>query len=107
MAHYLLQVCYTQGAVKAMVANPQNREDAARKVIESVGGSLKSFHFALGEFDVVMIAEFPDNTAAASVAMATGASGALSRFQTTALITAADAMEAMRKAKASSYSPPA
>jgi uncharacterized protein with GYD domain len=107
MAHYLLQVCYSHGAVKAMVANPQNREDAARQVIESVGGSLKSFHFALGEFDVVMIAEFPDNASAASVSLATGATGALSRFQTTVLMTTAEGTEAMRKAKAGSYSPPA
>jgi uncharacterized protein with GYD domain len=106
MAHYLLQVSYTTSAVKAMVANPQNREDAARKVVESMGGKLNSFHFALGEFDVVMIAEFPSNVAAASVAMATGATGALSKFQTTALITTAESMEAMSKAKAGSYSPP-
>lgn len=107
MPQYLLQVCYSPSSVKAMVANPQNREDAARKVVESVGGTLKSFHFAFGEFDVVMIAEFPDNAAAASVALATGASGALSRFQTTTLMTTSEGMEAMRKAKAGSYSPPA
>ncbi|WEK49967.1 MAG: GYD domain-containing protein [Candidatus Kaistia colombiensis] len=107
MAHYLLQASYATGAAKAMVANPQNREDAARKVIESMGGKLRSFHFALGEFDVVMIAEFPDSIAAASVALATGASGALSKFQTTALMTASEGMEAMRKAKSASYSPPA
>jgi hypothetical protein len=53
-----------------------------------------------------MIAEFPSNVAAASVAMATGATGALSKFQTTALITTAESMEAMSKAKAGSYSPP-
>lgn len=107
MAHYLMQVSYTTGAVKAMVANPQNREDAARKLVESLGGKLHSFHFALGEFDVVMIAEMPDNAAAASVGLTTGSSGALARFQTTALLTTAEGTDAMRKAKAGSYAPPA
>jgi len=107
MAHYLLQASYAPNSVKAMVANPQNREDAARKVIESLGGKLNSFHFALGEFDVVMIAEMPDNAAAASVGLATGSSGALSRFQTTALLTTTEGMEAMRKAKTGKYAPPA
>lgn len=107
MAHYLLQASYAPNSVKSLVANPQNREDATRKVIESLGGKLHSFHFALGEFDVVMIAEMPDNAAAASVGLATSATGALTRFQTTALLTATEGMDAMRKAKAGKYSPPA
>lgn len=107
MAHFMLQASYAPGAVKALVGNPQNREDAIRKLIESMGGKLNSFHFAFGEFDVVMIAEFPDATTAASVALATASSGALSKFQTTTLMTASEGMEAMRKAKAASYSPPA
>ena len=107
MAHYLLQVSYAANAVKAMVANPQNREDAVRKVVESMGGKLHAFYFALGEFDVVIIAEFPDNVSAAAVALATSATGALSKFETTVLMTPAEGVEAMRKAKTGAYAPPA
>ncbi|HEV7285980.1 MAG TPA: GYD domain-containing protein [Kaistia sp.] len=107
MAHYLLQVSYAASAVKAMVANPQNREDAVRKVVESMGGKLHAFYFALGEFDVVIIAEFPDNVSAAAVALATSATGALSKFETTVLMSPAEGVEAMRKAKTGAYSPPA
>jgi uncharacterized protein with GYD domain len=106
MPHYLIQVSYAPIAVKAMVANPQNREDAARKAIESLGGSLKAFYFALGEFDVALIAEFPDNKAVAALSLAIGASGSLSEVRTTALMTTAEGIEAMQKAKAASYSPP-
>jgi uncharacterized protein with GYD domain len=106
MPHYLLEVSYAPVAVKAMVANPQNREEAVRKAIESLGGSLKAFYFALGDADVVIIAEFPDNKTAAALALATGGSGSLARYRTTALMTAAEGVESMQKAKAASYSPP-
>ncbi|BCP54595.1 hypothetical protein K32_32120 [Kaistia sp. 32K] len=107
MAYYLLQVSYSSNAVKAMVANPQNREDAARKAVESLGGSLKAFYFALGEFDVALIAEFPDNKSAAALSLAIGSSGSLSKIRTTVLMTTAEGMESMRSAKAAKYSPPA
>ncbi len=106
MPHYLIQVSYAPAAVKAMVAKPQNREDAARKAVESLGGSLKAFYFALGEFDVALIVEFPDNKAAAALSLAIGSSGSLSKIQTTALMTTAEGMESMQRAKAASYSPP-
>ncbi|WP_029076318.1 GYD domain-containing protein [Kaistia adipata] len=106
MPHYLLQVSYTPVAVKAMVAKPQNREDAARKAIDSLGGSLKAFYFALGEYDVVLTAEFPDNKAAGALSLAIGSSGSLSKIRTTALMTTAEGMESMQRAKAASYSPP-
>ncbi|ODT06871.1 MAG: hypothetical protein ABS35_45365 [Kaistia sp. SCN 65-12] len=107
MPHYLIQVSYAPVAVKAMVAKPQNREDAARKAIESLGGSLKAFYFALGEFDVVLIVEFPDNKSVAALSLAIGSSGSLSEIRTTALMTTAEGMESMQKAKTASYSPPA
>jgi uncharacterized protein with GYD domain len=106
MPHYLLQVSYAPAAVKAMVANPQNREDAARKAIESLGGSLKAFYFAFGKFDVVLIVEFPDNKSVAALSLAIGSSGSLSDIRTTTLMTTAEGIESMQKAKAASYSPP-
>ena len=61
---------------------------------------------AFGEFDGVFLLEAPDNATAASVAMAVGASGALSEVETTVLLDMDEAQDAMRKAAAAKYRPP-
>jgi uncharacterized protein with GYD domain len=106
MAFYLLQISYNASATKSMVEHPQNREDVARKAIESLGGKMHAFYFAFGAFDVVIICELPDNTTAAAVAMAVGSSGMFPKFETTVLMTTAESMEAMKKAKSIAYAPP-
>ena|SRR5579862_9669516 len=106
MAFYLIQVAYTAEAVKAMVNNPQSREEVARKATESLGGKLHSFYFSFGEYDAVLIAEAPNNVSAAALALATGAGGAVSKFHTTPLMTMAEGVEAMKTAKKVVYTPP-
>lgn len=78
-----------------------------KKTCASLGGKLHSFFFAFGDYDVVLIAELPDNAAAAALALATSAKGAISRFHTTVLLTAADGVDAMKKAQKVDYTPPA
>jgi uncharacterized protein with GYD domain len=106
MPQYLGRFRYTRDAVKAMVNDPQDRSEAARETVESLGGKLLGFWFALGEFDGVFIIEAPDNTAAAALAMAVGGTGALAAFETTALLGMDEAQDAMRKAAAATYRPP-
>jgi uncharacterized protein with GYD domain len=106
MPFYLIQVGYTSAAVKTLVDNPQNREDTIKKAIRSHGGKLHSFYFSFGEYDVVVIAEFPDNTTAAAFSLAASSRGAVSKHRTTPLITAEEAHQAMKAAKKSSYTPP-
>jgi uncharacterized protein with GYD domain len=106
MPLYLGQFAYTQQAVKAMVANPQDREAAAAEAAESVGVKLLGFWFAFGEFDGVFLAEAPDNASAAGLAMAIAGGGALSKLETTVLMDMQEAKEAMRKAAAATYRPP-
>jgi uncharacterized protein with GYD domain len=103
---YLGRVSYTSDAVKAMVSNPQDRSKAAAEAAESLGAKLVGFWFAFGEFDVVFLMEAPDNTTAAALAMVVGAGGALSKVETTVLLDADEAQEAMRKAGAATYRPP-
>ena len=106
MPFYLTQVSYTAAATKQLVEHPQNREDAIKKACRSHGGKLHSFYFAFGEYDVVVIAEFPDNTAAAAFALAASAKGAVSKHKTTVLMTSAEALAAMKAASTSAYTPP-
>jgi uncharacterized protein with GYD domain len=51
--------------------------------------------------------EAPDNASAAALAMVVGAGGALSDVETTVLLDMDEAQDAMRKAAAATYRPPA
>jgi uncharacterized protein with GYD domain len=85
---------------------PQDRSGPVRELAESLGGQLLGFWFAFGQFDGVFLMEAPDNASAAAVAMAVGASGALSEIETTVLLDMDEAQDAMRKAAAATYRPP-
>lgn len=106
MAFYLIQASYTAQAVAAMVKNPQDRAAVVRPMIERLGGKLHGLWFAFGAHDIVAIAEMPDNVGAAAVAMAIGASGTMSAYQSTPLMTSADAVESMKQAAAVGYQAP-
>ncbi len=107
MSLYMFQASYTAEAIKALVDNPQNREEGARTVIEAVGGKLICMYFCFGSSDVVAIIEAPDDKAMAACSMAIGASGAFSSGATTSLMTPGEAMEAMQAAQKASaaYTP--
>ena len=107
MPLFLGRFSYTTDAMKALLSDPQDRSAAAGEVAESLGGKLLGFWYAFGEFDGVFLMEAPDNASAAALAMAVGAGGALSEVETTVLLDMDEAQDAMRKAAAATYRPPA
>ena len=106
MAHYLIQASYSQEAVATLVKSPEDRSAVIRRLAQSFGGRVEAFYFAFGDYDVVAIAEVPDNVTMAALSMAVSASGALRAFKTTVLIPMNEAVEAMRKAGTIGYRPP-
>ena len=105
MPFFMHQVSYTPEALARLIANPQDRGEAVRGPIEKLGGTVKDVYFAFGQHDVVMITEMPDSVSAAAIAMAFAAGGAVRNSQTTALMSTAEAMDAMRKAATCGYKP--
>jgi len=75
-------------------------------VIECLGGHLESAYLAFGDYDVVVIAEMPDNSSAAALFLAASAGGALKAVMTTPLLTIEEGLEAMKKAAGAGYRPP-
>jgi uncharacterized protein with GYD domain len=106
MAMYLSRFSYTPETWARLVANPEDRREAARSYIEAVGGRLHGFWYAFGEHDGWTLWEAPDNVSMAAVALAIGAGGALRSFETTVLMTVEELMEALGKAKSVRYRPP-
>jgi len=108
MPHYMFQGRYSVESIRAMVENPQDREGAARALIEAMGGKLHSMFFAFGSEDIVAIIDVPDDKTAAAAALAIAAGGAFSSGATTKLMTTTEAMDAMGHAQkaVAKYTPP-
>jgi uncharacterized protein with GYD domain len=106
MPLYLTTFSYTPEAWARLVANPEDRREAARTYIESVGGELHGFWYAFGRRDGLTLWEAPDNVSMAAVALAIGAGGSLSPMETTVLLTVEETMDALRMAQQVRYRPP-
>src|SRR5215213_8240522 len=106
MALYLTRFSYTPETWARLTKNPEDRREAARSYIESVGGKLHGFWYAFGEYDGYNLWEAPDNVSFAAVAIAIGGGGALSKIETTVLMTVEETMQAMGRAATIRYRGP-
>jgi len=77
MPIFIVQGRYSRDAIKGMIANPENRAEAASKLIEAAGGNLLAYYVTLGEYDWLTISEFPDTQGVSAAVLAAAASGSL------------------------------
>ncbi len=103
----MLEVAYTAETWAAMVRKPQNRVEAIRPAIEALGGRVLNSFFAFGEYDAMLILEYPDEITAAAFQIAAAAGGAAKATRTTPLMSMEDGVAAFRKAGTITYIPPA
>lgn len=84
---YFVTVSYTaEGAKGLRKDGGTKRRQTAQKAVESLGGTLESFYFTMGEHDAVIVADFPDVVAATALSVAVAATGGV-RLSTTPIIT--------------------
>lgn len=74
MPHYVTLFHFTQKGIEN-VKQGMSRLDAGKKAVEAGGGKLKGFYVTLGQYDGILITEFPNDEAAAKLALATGTLG--------------------------------
>ena len=107
MAKFLIQAGYSHEGIKGVIKDGgTGRRTAVEAATKSVGGRIEAFYFAFGESDVVAIVDAPDNVSTAAFALAVGATGALSSFKTTVLMTPEEIDQAAKKAAGASYRAP-
>ena len=95
MAKYLITASYSGEGLKGLYKDKASgRRQAVGQALESVGGKLESMYYALGEYDVVIVADLPDNIAASALSLAASATG-LVRTRTTALMTVEETDKAL------------
>jgi uncharacterized protein with GYD domain len=105
MALYMYQAAYTAESMAAQIKEPQDRIEAVRPALEAMGGKIIAGGYPFGEYDVLVLFEAPDETTAASVAMAVAAGGATRQGKTTRLLSGQEWIESLRKAQGSQYQP--
>jgi uncharacterized protein with GYD domain len=101
MPLYMYEAAYTAESLAAQLKNPQNRADAVgRAACEAVGGKLVGSWYCFGDYDLIIIADVPNNESMAGIALAVAAGGAVKSAKTTVLMTGAEAVAGMKKAEA-------
>ena len=87
MAIYMYQAAYTAESWAAQVKKPQNRVEAVgRQACEAVGGKLLGGWYCFGDYDLVIIADVPNNEAMSGIALAIAAGGAIKSDEIRALL---------------------
>jgi len=104
MRTYLWRVSYSAAGTKGLLGEGgTSRRTTVEQLVGGLGGSIVAWFYAFGDDDLYVIANMPDDEAAAAVSLQVAASGA-ARIQTTVLLTAEQIDEAA-KASVSYRSP--
>jgi uncharacterized protein with GYD domain len=108
MTRYLYEVGLSPQFFASCIKNPSDRAEAIRPLYDAIGAKLEAYYFGAGSTAYVVV-EYPstmdvDMQALGMAMLATGALTSLKLIST--LLTAAEAIEAMRKAGSIGYKPP-
>jgi uncharacterized protein with GYD domain len=104
MPKYLVSGSYTAEGLQGLQKDKASgRRQAVTAALESIGGKLECAYYALGQDDVYLIVDLPDNVSVAALAITASASG-LVRTRTIPLMTVEEVDRALEKSV--SYRPP-
>ena len=108
MPKYAILGGYTAETWARFIDNPSDRTDAVNRAAQAVGGTVDNLYVTFGEDDFLVIAECPNDEAAAAISIAVGASGSLRNLRTIKLIDARELPAILAKAKSvvGAYVPP-
>jgi uncharacterized protein with GYD domain len=74
MPTYISLIQYTDQGIQKIKESPA-RLDHARKGYEAAGGKIKDFFLVMGEYDIVIVADLPNDEAVAKLALTLGSAG--------------------------------
>ena len=108
MAQFLFQVAYTSESWATQVRDQGNVLERIQPLIDGCRGSVTGCFYAFGEYDLVLLVDFPSEVEAASFSLAVTAGGSLKSIKTTPLLSVDQGITAMQRAEevGRSYHPP-
>ncbi len=74
MANYVMLANWTDQGMRAIAEHPR-RLDTARKALEEMGGRMSSVFMTMGQYDLVIVYEAPDDAVAARFTLMLGRLG--------------------------------
>ena len=74
MVTYVMLLNWTDQGIKSVKDSPK-RLDAVKKLAKEMGGEVKSFYMTLGQYDLVLIVDMPNNDKLASFGLKLGSLG--------------------------------
>ena len=104
MPKYLVAGSYTPDGIPGLMEDGgTGRVAKLTKMVEGLGGTIESFYYGFGDYDVYLIVDLPDHETATAVSMAVNASGTV--VLTTTVLMTPEQMDAAAM-KAVDYQPP-
>ncbi len=98
MVRLVTRGCFTHDYAKGLVAAPEDREPAVRKLIEGAGGKIVSFYFTTGDTDFLLISEAQEAESIIAALLATAAAGTICNVSTSRAWTGAEFKAVAEKA---------
>jgi len=74
MPTYVMLASWTEQGMRAINDSPK-RVDAAKKSLEDMGGQFRSVYMTMGDYDLIMIYDAPDDAVAARFTLMLGKLG--------------------------------
>jgi uncharacterized protein with GYD domain len=74
MTTYISLINWTDQGIRNFSETVQ-RADAAKALAQRMGGSITSIHWTVGQYDLVTIADFPDDETGTAFLLALGSQG--------------------------------
>ena len=99
MPLYMYQAAYTAESLAAQIKDPKDRIEVVRPAFEAIGGKILASGYPFGEYDVMAVYDAPNDTAAASLALAVAAGGAVKAAKTTRLLSGQEWIAALKQAQ--------
>lgn len=97
MPKYLFEATYVgQGIKGLMQEGGTKRRDALVEALSSVGGTLESYYYAFGYYDVLGVFEAPDDASAAALSLLINSTGSVN-VRLKPLLSVEDLDEAAKK----------
>ncbi len=76
MARYIMLVNWTDQGIRNVKESPK-RLDAARGVAKGLGADIKEFYLTMGDHDMVVVMDAPNDEAMAKFVLALGSAGSV------------------------------
>jgi uncharacterized protein with GYD domain len=106
MPKYLFEATYSdEGLIGLAADGAAKRIRDVKAAAKSLGGKIEAFYFSFGDSDAIIVADLPDNAAAAAVSMMATSAGTAS-VRTTPLLSVDEMDKSIEKMAKAKYRPP-